>query len=133
MHILDDLEQELTGYPGLNWTRGDHWIRIERPVSDGFAVEVQDVEGTYTIFLGDGGWHRHFDDRREALEFIIWCYSGQARLREIWRGNMLQKSILEGCHDGSWREISVVGYVFVPFWKQKSEVVWENPNRLISC
>ena len=48
------------------------------------------------------GWHQHFDDPEEVMNFIAWCYSGEARVREVWRGSLLQKAILEVHENGGF-------------------------------
>jgi hypothetical protein len=35
------------------------------------------------VSLGDAGFHESFTSTEEALNFIAWCYSGEARVREV--------------------------------------------------
>ena len=130
MDAIAALTEKLAKRPELEWTRGDHWLRIDPPRLSGFAVELRHEGDEWTIYLGSGGWHQHFDDAAEALDLIAWCYSGEARVREIWRGGLLQKAILEAREDDGWRSISETGLIFVPFWRKRREVVLENPNLL---
>jgi hypothetical protein len=106
------------------------WLRVEAPSADGFAVEVRHEGEEWTVYLGRGGWHQHFDDPEEALNLIAWCYSGEARVREVWRGSLLQKAILEARENGGWRSVSETGLIFVPFWRMRREIVLNNPNLL---
>ncbi|MFN9499581.1 MAG: hypothetical protein ACK54U_03470 [Sphingomonadales bacterium] len=124
------LTEKLARHPELQWEAGDGFVRVNAPVSGGFALELQHQGGEWTVFLGSGGWHQHFDDGADALEFIAWCYSGNVRVREVWRGTSLQKSVLETQVDGAWRQTSHTGYFLVPFWRKKTEVIMQNPDLL---
>ncbi|MCX7284233.1 MAG: hypothetical protein NTX28_09345 [Novosphingobium sp.] len=129
MDALAALADKLAKHPELNWSKGDQWVSIAAPRSGGFAVELRRDGDEWTVFLGSGGWHQHFDEATEALDLVAWCFSGNARVREIYRGQVLQKSILEGLEDGSWTSLALTRY-FAPFWRKKSEVVLRNPNLL---
>ena len=50
-------------------------------------------------------------------------------MREVYRGDVLQKSILEGFVEGAWESISLTRY-FAPFWRKRTEVLLENPNMI---
>ena len=82
--------------------------------------------------LGNAGFHESFTSAEEALNFIAWCYSGAARVREVWRGGLPQKAILEALENGDWRSVSETRFMFVPFWRDRREVVLENPSLLKS-
>jgi hypothetical protein len=124
------LAEKLAGHPELEWTKQPTSIRIEAPSSEGFSVELRREGEAWLVHLGSGAFHRQFDEGTEALNFIAWCYSGDARLREVWRGEQVQKAVLEARLDGVWREEAVTGYFLVPFWRRKRELVLQNPNLL---
>ncbi|MGL5839578.1 MAG: hypothetical protein ACRCY3_13855 [Sphingorhabdus sp.] len=130
MDVITALAEKLAKHPELEWTKEDQGFRLKAPRPDGFAVELRNEGDEWTVYLGSGGWHQHFDDPEKALNFIAWCYSGEARVREVWRGTLLQKAILEAHENGGWRSISETGLIFAPFWKERHEVVLENPNLL---
>ncbi|HEX6071864.1 MAG TPA: hypothetical protein VFY95_02520, partial [Sphingomicrobium sp.] len=71
-----------------------------------------------------------FTSAEEVLNFIAWCYSGTARVREVWRGSSPQMAVLEAQENGAWRPVSETRFIFVPIWRQRREVVLENPNLL---
>jgi hypothetical protein len=121
------LLQRLLRYPELKYKEQPGWLRIEAIEPNGFAVELRGGKSSWTVYLGNGGYHETFDSGDEVLDFVAWCYSGEARLREFWRGTVPQKSILEGLQDGDWREISTTGYFLVPFWQKSRVVVLQNP------
>ena len=129
MDPITALAEKLARHPELRWTRGDDWMQVDAPSPTGFAVEFRHEGDEWTVYLGSGGWHQHFDDSAEALELIAWCYSGDARMRETYRGKILQKSALEGLVNGSWQSVSLTGYLAF-FWRTKTEVVLQNPNIL---
>ena len=95
-------------------------------------VELHTGDREWTVFLGEAGFHEAFTCSDEVSNFIAWCYSGEARIREVWRGSAPQKSYLEALENGEWRPVSETGFIFVPFWRARREVVLENPSLLKS-
>lgn len=126
------LIEKLQRHPELAYSEAPAGVRIEPPSSSGFAVELRIDDNEWTVFLGNAGFHQVFNSAEEVLNFIAWCYSGTARVREVWRGNSPQRAFLEAREDGDWRSVSETGFILVPFWRERREVVLENPNLLIS-
>jgi hypothetical protein len=126
--LLGKLQQ----HPELAYSEAPGCLRVEPPCSNGFAVELRSDDGQWTVFLGDAGFHETFTSTEEVLNFIAWCYSGAVRVREVWRGRSPQKAVLEAHENGEWRTVSETGFIFVPFWRERREIVLENPNLLIS-
>jgi hypothetical protein len=130
LDVFADLADKLGKHSTLKWEIGARFMRINAPDPDGFAVELERQGEEFTIYLGNGGWHRHFDDPTEVLEFVAWCFSGRVRLREIRRGASIQKAVLEALGNGRWEEEATTGYFFVPFWRKKRELILQNPDLL---
>ena len=126
------LIEKLQRHPELAYSETPCGVRIAPPSSSGFAVELRSDDNEWTVFLGNAGFHQGFTSAEQALNFIAWCYSGTARVREVWRGSLPQKVFLEGREDGDWRSVSETGFFLVPFWRERREVVLENPNLLKS-
>ena len=124
------LIEKLKRHPELVHSEFPGRIRVEPPGPSGFAVELHSGTEGWSVSLGNAGFHETFTSGEEVLNFIAWCYSGAARLREVWRGNAPEKSTLEAHEDGEWRGVSMTGFIFVPFWRRRREVVMENPNLL---
>jgi hypothetical protein len=124
------LIEKLKRHPGLAHSEFPGGVRIEPPIASGFAVELHGDENEWTVVLGDAGFHETFGSPEEAMNFITWCYSGAARVREVWRGSSPEKSVLEAFENGSWRWVSVTRFIFVPFWRRRHEVILVNPNLL---
>ncbi len=124
------LIEKLQKHPELAYAAAPDCVRIEPPNSTGFAVELRSDNDEWTVFLGNAGFHEAFASGEEALNFIAWCYSGAARVREVWRGRSPQKATLEAHENGEWRSVSVTGFFFVPFWRERREVVLVNPKLL---
>jgi hypothetical protein len=122
--------KKLEQHPELAYSHGPDRFRIEPPSSSGFAVELCSDNGQWTVFLGNAGFHEAFTSSEEVSNFIAWCYSGAARVREVWRGRAPQKAILEAYENGQWRQVSETRFILVPFWRERREVVLENPNLL---
>jgi hypothetical protein len=126
------LVAKLAQHPELAYSEALGCVRIEPPSPDGFAVELRSDDHKWAVFLGDAGFHESFTSAEEALNFIAWCYSGAARIREVWRGASPQKVALEAHENGEWRLVSETGFMFVPFWRERREVILENPSLLKS-
>jgi len=125
-----DLIEKLKRHPELVWCEIPGGVRVEAPSPSGFAIElVSDIHG-WEARLGNAGFHDDFVSADEAANFVAWCYSGTARVREVWRGNSPQAAILEACEDGEWRRVSGTWFIFVPFWRKRSEVILQNPDLL---
>jgi hypothetical protein len=124
------LIERLKRHPELDYKEIPGGVRIGPPGPGGFVVEVRGGDGEWTVFLGEAGFHETFDSEDETLNLVACCYSGEARLREVWRGGSPAKAFLEAREEGTWRCVSETGLIFVPFWRKRREVVLENPNLL---
>lgn len=124
------LTEKLRRHPELTYSEASSSVRIEASSPTGFAVELRSGHNNWTVFLGDAGFHEAFTSAADVLNFIAWCYSGAARVREVWRGNLPEKAILESQENGEWQSISETRFIFVPFWRKRREVVLTNPNLL---
>ncbi|MFZ4690010.1 MAG: hypothetical protein ACOYLS_12280 [Polymorphobacter sp.] len=124
------LLQKLEQHPELLHSETPGRLRIEPMAPNGFAVELHGNGNKWAVHLGEAGFHEIFLSADEVLNFISWCYSGDVRIRELWRGATPQTAILEAVEDGEWREVSRTGNFFVPFWQQQREVLLRNPNLL---
>lgn len=124
--------EKLHQHPELSYSEAPGCVRVEPPSSEGFAVELRSADNKWTVFLGNAGFHEAFTSPEGALNFLAWCYSGGARVREVWRGRSPQKALLEAHDNGEWRTVSETGFIFVPFWRERREVILENPNLLKS-
>ena len=130
MDVRLALIKKLKGHPELTYVELPGKIRIEAPTPHGFVVELHYAVNEWTVYLGEAGYHETFSTSDDVLNFIAWCYSGEARIREVWRGNWPQKVILEALQGGQWLEDAETGYFFVPFWLPRREIVRTNPNLL---
>jgi len=130
MSPQDILLKRLGMHPELTIRQAPGLLRIEPRVANGFAVELHSHTQRWTVYLGDAGFHKTFDDPEEVLNFVAWCFSGNARVREEWRGHMPVKAILEASENGSWNEAAETGYFFFPFWRKRKEVTLTNPELL---
>jgi hypothetical protein len=124
--LIDKLKQ----HPELTYVEFPGGVHIGPPSPTGFAVELRSVGKRWMVHLGNAGFHEEFFSGEEALQFVAWCYSGLARLREVWRGGTPQEARLEAYEDEKWSWISKTGSIFVPLWRQRYEVLLENPALL---
>ena len=94
---------KLQSHPDLQYEEFAGGVRVAPPTPTGFALELRSDDGAWEVYLGNAGFHESFTSGDEVLNFIAWCYSGTARVREVWRGNAPQKSILEYLDEGQWK------------------------------
>ncbi|GAA4725267.1 hypothetical protein H9L13_00150 [Sphingomonas lutea] len=130
MDLIQALRERLERLPKVIEAQVPGGIRLAAPDPDGFAIEILDGPDEWTVFLGDGAFHDHFDTADEALSFVVWCYSGKARLREFSRGNIPSGAVLESLEDNTWSAVSEMKLIFVPFWRARTESVFRNPSLL---
>lgn len=125
-----NLVDKLKRHPELRYSERPGQVRVEAPEPNGFALELHSSHDCWTVYLGEAGFHETFSSADEVMNFIAWCYSGGARVREFWRGSSPQKAILEAYEDGDWQEISLTGYFVFQFWMEQKEIVFTNPKIL---
>ena len=130
MDLRTALIEKLKRHPELLFSDSPGGVRIEAPTPHGFAVDIRGQDQNWTVYLGDAGFHEDFETSEDTLSFVAWCFSGMARLREVWRGTSPVKSVLEAYEDGEWRFVSETGFIFTPFWRQQRNIILENPNLL---
>jgi hypothetical protein len=120
MDPLAALAEKLKDHPELVSRNIPGGLRIEPPCQTGFGIELNADAHGWTVWLGNAGFHDDFTSADEVLEFVSWCYSGAARVREVWRGSVPQKSVLEACEVGEWHEVATTEFIFVPFWRKRN-------------
>ncbi|MEM6857360.1 MAG: hypothetical protein AAF559_05775 [Pseudomonadota bacterium] len=126
----DVFVEKLQKHPELSYCESIGRLLIKPPSETGFAVELHSSVDNWTVYLGNAGFHETFDNAAETLNFMAWCYSGEARVREVWRGVSPEFAALEYFSDGEWREDSRTGYFFWRYWRAANEVILQNPNLL---
>lgn len=130
MDLCAVLIDKLKRHPELTYVEIPDGIHVDPPSPTGFAVEIRSEGNCWTVYLGEAGFHEEFCSAEEVMHFFGWCYSGRARLREVWRGGTPQESWLEAYEDEKWSWISRTGSLLFPFWRRRYEVVLENPTLL---
>jgi hypothetical protein len=48
----------------------------------------------------------------------------------VWRANSPEKSILKAHEHGDWHKLSETRFLLVPFWRERREIVLQNPDLL---
>ena len=128
--VFAELENKLTDQTQLIWQRSGLSIRIEAAGANGFSITLSKDHDGWVVALGDAGFHEHFDESDDPLNFIAWCYSGESRLREIRYGSVVRRTVLEYFENDEWLTYSTTGEIFFPFWKKASENILQNPTML---
>lgn len=126
MNPIDELVDRLAKHPELRFTATATAVEIESPTPEGFAVSLHVSESKYIVSFE--GWHEHFESGEEALNCVVFAYSGCCRLAVTFRGRIPVKWAMESCDDGRWSADSEVGHFFVPFWSRPRVVHRQNPN-----
>lgn len=130
MDPLPTFITKLKSHPERRYEEFAGGVRVAPLTPTGFALELRSDTDTWDVYLGNAGFHESFTSGDEVLNFMAWCYSGDARVREVWRGNAPQKAILEYLEDGRWSVSSETVFFLVPFWRKRTEITLQNPNLL---
>ncbi len=130
MNPVASLIEKLREHPELVYRAQPGFLRIDAASPTGFSIEVRADEHGWSVWLGEAGFHDDFSRAEDLFNFVAWCFSGEARVREVWRGKKPQRSVLETFEDGQWREVSATVFIFVPWWRPRTEVILQNPNLL---
>ena len=128
METLEQIKEKLLKYPSLSYSETKNSITIHTPNKEsGFDITLYiDTNDYPTYTVAFGNWHGHFDTAEKAIEFIDFGLSDHCRLREIFRGEIAYKWIIESLQDGKWVIAQETGAIFFPFWKRKVEKVYQN-------
>lgn len=118
MNAIDKIKAKLKKYPQLTYQAKGSLISIDPPTEKGFSVWLKIHSAGFTV--GYDGWHEEFEDEAEALDAFAFGLSDCCRLKVIKRGNTACAWVLEGKDGDEWREDSITGLLFTPFWKRKS-------------
>lgn len=126
MDSLADIDAALQQRGDLRWVRSETCVRIGAPHAGGFTIEIARDGDEWIVSLGEAGYHQHFDDPREALDFLAWAASPNCRLREVRQAGRVLKCILEAREAEEWRAVGAVGFFSARFWGRREEVVLQN-------
>jgi hypothetical protein len=117
---LDAIREKLRGHPELTAVETPDTITVLASTPDGFDVSLHCGDGEYVVSMA--GWHTHFHagETDRALDCFAFGLSDAARLRVSRRGGRDYRWAMEALTDGVWREDSVTGLLFFPFWRRKT-------------
>lgn len=124
MSVIDTIRTKLQRYPHVQYEHTANSITVAPESPDGFPVSLH-VDGS-TFVVGFGGWHEHFDSESEALNCFGGGLSDQCRLRVTSRGGTAYRWTVQRFIDGAWCDDSQTGLLFFPFWRRRSERIYQN-------
>ncbi len=129
MEVKEELKEKLN-MNSIGFLENKNFIKVlsrENGFDVGLYVEKENHE-SYTVFCGDN-YHMHFEEREEAINFLMFGLSSRSRLRVEYCGDKGYKwSIQYKSEDDDWKLYSETGILnFVkPFWKKKSVKYFQN-------
>ncbi len=128
MNLIDEIKGKLQKHPSLSYSESTNSITIHTPNKEtGFDISLYIDKGAYTAYtVAFGNWHGQFDTEDEAGEFVAFGLSSECRMRELTRGNSPYKWVVESLHNGKWVMQQETGLLFFPFWKKKTEKIYQN-------
>jgi hypothetical protein len=118
MRTIEKIKAKLEKYPHLKYKVEGDSLTIDPPTGSGFSVWFRVYNRGFTV--GFDGWHEEFENEEEALNALAFGLSNQYRLKVIKRGNTDCKWVLEAKDGEEWKEDSITGRIFIPFWKKTS-------------
>ena len=128
MSLINEIKDKLEKYPSLNYSESENRLTIHTPNKEtGFDISLYIDIGEYTAYtVAFGNWHGQFDSEEEAGEFVAFGLSSDCRMRELTRGNSPYKWVIESFQNGKWVMEQETGLLFIPFWKKKTEKIYQN-------
>ena len=128
MSLINEIKNKLQKHPSLNYSESENSITIHTPnIESGFDISLYIDRGEYKAYtVAFGNWHGEFDTEEEAGEFVAFGLSSECRMRELARGSIPYKWIIESLQDGKWAMEQESGLLFFPFWKKKTETIYQN-------
>jgi len=128
MSLINEIKYKLQKYPSLSYSESENSITIHTPNREtGFDISLYIDIGEYKAYtVAFGNWHGPFDTEEEAGEFVAFGLSNECRVREIFRGKSPCKWVIESLQNGNWIMKQETGLLFFPFWKKKTEKIYQN-------
>jgi hypothetical protein len=117
MSIIEEIREKLLKHPDVRYESTRESICIYPDTDNGFTVSLVEDQGRYIVAFD--GWHEVFQDKEQALRCFAFGLSSGCRLKEVRRGDVAYKWIVEAKEGGQWVEDSITGRYFFPFWKRK--------------
>jgi hypothetical protein len=124
MSAIEQIKKKLLEYPEVTYQDEDNTFIIYSKTPKGFDIIVIKDPNEYIVCFGN--CHTHFDSDKEVVDFVGFGLSDNCRVREFKRGNKAYKWIIESKEGDDWQCCYITGSFFFPFWKSKSEVVYQN-------
>ncbi len=128
MDPIEMLQQKLARHPELRYESTDNSITVAPPSDEGFSVSFFATPIEYVVYFE--GWHEHFETVEKALDCFSFAYSGQCRLRVVYRGSTAVRWELQSRDIDGWVSDTEVGLLLIPFWRRRRVVYLHNPNLL---
>ncbi len=125
--LIEEARRFLSHFPEIEWKLDSSVLTIPPVAQTGFAIGLEDGAGA-TIWCHM--WHEHFTDKEECLKLFKGLLARRSRVVAVKRGNTEHFWTLEVETDGDWQSLGSVGTFAFPFWKPRTEVVYENPPRV---
>ena len=118
------IRRRLADRPALRFEEMPGRITVFAPEPDGFDVDLaEDPAGGWVVSWGDG-WHAHYSDAGDALEWFARGLSAEFRLREdhfgrrAWRWTAERRVESNGGGE-AWCPVSQTGLLFYPIWRRR--------------
>jgi len=128
MSLINAIKDKLEKYPSLTYSESENNITIHTPNKEtGFDITLYVDTNDYTTYtVAFGNWHGQFDTEEKAGEFVAFGLSSECRMRELARGSNPYKWVIESLQNGEWVMVQETGLLFFPFWKKKTEKIYQN-------
>lgn len=102
MDVINRILRRLEAFPDLVYSVGSTSITLDPRHPEGFPVSLEESPSGWLITAD--GWHGHFDDPTETLDFFWFVLSIQCRLRVDYRGkNRCVMPWNNSVKGGGWR------------------------------
>jgi hypothetical protein len=124
MDIIKQIEDVLKKHPGIPYQIENNTISVDPKSADGFCVWLTCNEAEYII--GYEGWHQHFTDIQDALEWFWNGLTNKYRLKVKSASGKPYSWTTEILEDGKWLSCGLTSLIMLAFWKKKTVSYLQN-------
>jgi hypothetical protein len=117
VNTIEKVVDILRGFPEIPYEFREDAIRVLKRSDNGYEVALLIQPQRYTVCLAT--WHTEFGDEYDAVGTFFAGLTDQYRLEVFRRGNVDYRWRIQYQEFNHWKNGSIVGVFFYPFWKRK--------------
>lgn len=124
MSAIETLKSKLLRRHSIHYEVVDNILSVGPESPEGFVVRLEDLNREYLV--GFGNWSELFQNEAEAVDWFGFGLSDRCQLKVHFCGACEHRWVVQRLADGAWRDVSRTGSFFFPFWRPRSERIFQN-------